>query len=158
MSTLLDDSYLWISVTLLEQLLVARDAETFLQIGHQLELKFFSNSQPKTKLFNCLSLILEPLVSLQDDFKTELKTLGLTEDDFFNLFPNDTLTQSIDNLNLEGKLTNSEEGESLSPESLKSQYHNSIPLSKLQYPEPFIASASFIHTDIGFIHVLQYNY
>jgi hypothetical protein len=43
-------------------------------------------------------------------------------------------------------------------EAVKSQYHSSVPLRKLQYPEPFIASASFIHTDIGFIHVLQYNY
>jgi len=41
---------------------------------------------------------------------------------------------------------------------VKSIYHYSVPQVKLYYPEPFIASPSFIHNDIGFIHILQYQF
>ena len=41
---------------------------------------------------------------------------------------------------------------------VRSMYHSSIPQVKLYYPEPFIASPSFIHNDIGFIHILQYQF
>jgi len=41
---------------------------------------------------------------------------------------------------------------------VRSMYHYSIPQTKLYYPEPFIASPSFIHNDIGFIHILQYQF
>ena len=43
-------------------------------------------------------------------------------------------------------------------ECVRSLNHLSTPTRKLQYPEPFIASPSFIHNDIGFIHVLHYQY
>ena len=43
-------------------------------------------------------------------------------------------------------------------ECIRSLHHISTPTRKLHYPEPFIASPSFIHTDIGFIHVLHYQY
>ena len=43
-------------------------------------------------------------------------------------------------------------------ECVRSLHHLSTPTRKLHYPEPFIASPSFIHTDIGFIHVLHYQY
>ena len=43
-------------------------------------------------------------------------------------------------------------------ECVRSLNQLSSPTRKLQYPEPFIASPSFIHTDIGFIHVLHYQY
>lgn len=33
-------------------------------------------------------------------------------------------------------------------ENLKTTYHYSIPNVRLSYPEPFIASASFIHSDL----------
>ena len=33
-------------------------------------------------------------------------------------------------------------------ENVKSIYHYSIPNTKLAYPEPFVASASFMHTDL----------
>jgi hypothetical protein len=33
-------------------------------------------------------------------------------------------------------------------ENAKSIYHYSIPNTKLAYPEPFIASASFMHSDL----------
>jgi len=41
---------------------------------------------------------------------------------------------------------------------VKSLYHYGVPQVKLYYPEPFIASPSFIHNDIGFIHILQYQF
>jgi hypothetical protein len=43
-------------------------------------------------------------------------------------------------------------------EHIKTAYVSSAPNVKLYYPEPFIASASFIHNDIGFIHILQYQF
>jgi hypothetical protein len=43
-------------------------------------------------------------------------------------------------------------------EHVRSTYLTSSPNVKLYYPEPFIASPSFIHNDIGYIHILQYQY
>ena len=37
-------------------------------------------------------------------------------------------------------------------------YTKTLPDCKLYYPEPFIASASFLHEEIWFIHILHYNY
>jgi radical SAM superfamily enzyme YgiQ (UPF0313 family) len=37
-------------------------------------------------------------------------------------------------------------------ECVRSENYIATPTRKMHYPEPFIASASFIHTDIGFIH------
>ena len=34
----------------------------------------------------------------------------------------------------------------------------SIPDTKLFYPEPFLASPSYMHSDITFLHILQYWY
>jgi len=33
-------------------------------------------------------------------------------------------------------------------ENVKSVYHYSVPNTRLSYPEPFIASASFMHSDL----------
>ena len=38
------------------------------------------------------------------------------------------------------------------------EYMRTIPDGKLYYPEPFIASPSFLHEEIWFIHILHYNY
>jgi len=46
----------------------------------------------------------------------------------------------------------------VSLEHIRSIYINTAPNVKLYYPEPFIASPSFIHNDIGFLHILQYQY
>lgn len=43
-------------------------------------------------------------------------------------------------------------------EHIRSVYIASAPTVKLYYPEPFIASPSFIHNDLGFLHILQYQY
>jgi len=37
-------------------------------------------------------------------------------------------------------------------------YIKTLPDGKLYYPEPFIASPSFLHEEIWFIHILYYNY
>jgi len=95
-----------------------------------------------------------------------LAKLGLTQADFFGLFPSESLSKldhspeanTFSDVNLIHSLPNDHLDDYSNLEAVKSQYHSSVPLRKLQYPEPFIASASFIHTDIGFIHVLQYNY
>lgn len=42
--------------------------------------------------------------------------------------------------------------------NIRSTYLNTIPNVKLFYPEAFIASPSFIHTDLGFLHILQYQF
>lgn len=43
-------------------------------------------------------------------------------------------------------------------ENVTSIYHYSIPNIKLSYPEPFIASPSFMHSDLWFVHILVYQY
>jgi len=43
-------------------------------------------------------------------------------------------------------------------ERVRSIYHASIPTGKLKYPEPYIASPTYIHSDIGYIHILLYQY
>lgn len=43
-------------------------------------------------------------------------------------------------------------------DNLDSLYHYSVPNVKLFYPEPFIASASFMHSDIWFLHILIYQF
>lgn len=43
-------------------------------------------------------------------------------------------------------------------ENITSIYHYSIPNVKLSYPEPFIASPSFMHSDLWFVHILVYQY
>lgn len=43
-------------------------------------------------------------------------------------------------------------------ENIQSIYHYSVPNAKLSYPEPFIASASFMHSDLWFVHILIYQY
>ena len=41
---------------------------------------------------------------------------------------------------------------------VRTTYMSTTPNIKLYYPEPFIASPSMIHNDLGFIHILQYQY
>jgi hypothetical protein len=101
-------------------------------------------------------------------FNNEIQ--GLKQADFYAVFPSsESLSISTDyvvnkllttqnNLNLLHSLPADNSDHYTNLEAIKSQYHSSVPLRKLQYPEPYIASASFIHTDVGFIRVLQYNY
>lgn len=43
-------------------------------------------------------------------------------------------------------------------EHVRTIYHSSAPKEKLYYPEPFIAGPSHIHNDLGFLHILQYQF
>lgn len=43
-------------------------------------------------------------------------------------------------------------------EHVRSTYIATSPNVKLYYAEPFIASPSFMHNDIGFLHILQYQF
>jgi hypothetical protein len=43
-------------------------------------------------------------------------------------------------------------------EHIRSTYISTTPNVKLYYAEPFIASPSFMHNDIGFLHILQYQF
>jgi hypothetical protein len=43
-------------------------------------------------------------------------------------------------------------------EHVRSTYIGTSPNVKLYYAEPFIASPSFMHNDIGFLHILQYQF
>lgn len=43
-------------------------------------------------------------------------------------------------------------------EHIRSLYVGTSPNVKLYYPEPFLASPSFIHNDLGFLHILQYQF
>ena len=43
-------------------------------------------------------------------------------------------------------------------DKLTSIYHYSIPTTRLMYPEPFLASPSFMHYDLWFMHILIYQY
>ena len=68
---------------------------------------------------------------------------------FTDLTPSTAILESVPNLPEFAFNTN---------DNVTAIYHYSIPTSKLAYPEPFIASASFMHTDLWFIHILIYQY
>jgi hypothetical protein len=40
--------------------------------------------------------------------------------------------------------------------NISSLLHFTIPDGKLFYPEPFIASPSYLHSDITYLHIFQY--
>jgi len=42
--------------------------------------------------------------------------------------------------------------------NIRSMYLSTIPNVKLFYPEPFLAAPSFMHNDLGFLHILQYQF
>merc|ERR1712084_148438 len=41
---------------------------------------------------------------------------------------------------------------------VRSMLQHTIPDTRLFYPEPFLASPSYMHSDISFLHILQYWY
>lgn len=43
-------------------------------------------------------------------------------------------------------------------ENLRTAYVVTTPTVKFFYPEPFIASPSFIHQDLSYLHILQYQF
>jgi hypothetical protein len=83
-----------------------------------------------------------PYIFSQYHSLNDLNLVTLTEDffnttfDFTAQFPNNSIIH-LDDLSYFHNLTN-----------VTATYHYSIPTTKLAYPEPFIASASFMHNDI----------
>jgi len=83
---------------------------------------------------------------------------------FLNEFTNFTLLDFFDDSNLYTKslITFIDQTEDMSIfqnlENVSAIYHYSVPNVKLAYPEPFIASPSFIHSDLWFVHILVYQY
>ena len=47
---------------------------------------------------------------------------------------------------------------SLGAQQVVNSLQHSIPDTKLFYPEPFLASPSYMHSDLSFLHILQYWY
>jgi hypothetical protein len=43
-------------------------------------------------------------------------------------------------------------------EHVRTIFHISTPNEMLHYPEPFIASPSFIHDDLHFLHIIHYQF
>jgi hypothetical protein len=46
----------------------------------------------------------------------------------------------------------------LNLEHVRTIFHVTTPNEVLHYPEPFTASASFIHDDLHFLHILHYQF
>jgi hypothetical protein len=88
-----------------------------------------------------------PTLTLDDDYTTAVPTDNPI--DVTSLSPKEIifLANNVDDINRFEAL-----------EHIRSTYVSSAPNVKLYYPEPFIASASFIHNDIGFLHILQYQF
>jgi hypothetical protein len=82
--------------------------------------------------------------------------------DHSNLYTHRGLTVNVKELTASDFMTLSLEAEDRAAfESLayvRSLYINTTPNVKLCYPEPFLASPSFIHGDLGFLHILQYQF
>jgi hypothetical protein len=86
------------------------------------------------------------------------KPLNASIDELFEaLNPSiESNSSSKDLLNLATQVDDIEKFEAL--ENIRSNYISTSPNVKLYYPEPFIASPSFMHNDIGFLHILQYQF
>ena len=67
---------------------------------------------------------------------------------------NDTLTVSSELLNTGYNLESSSVTNATG--YVRNMLQHTIPDTKLFYPEPFIASPSYIHTDLTYLHILQY--
>ena len=83
---------------------------------------------------------------------------------FLNLFANSTSLNFLDDYDLYTKsvVTYIDKIDEMSIfqnlENISSTYHYSVPNVKLAYPEPFIASPSFIHSDLWFTHIAVFQY
>jgi hypothetical protein len=94
------------------------------------------------------------LKMIEDEEKTPINTSNLFYHN--NEYIDVTKLSHKEVLNLSTTVDDIEKFEAL--EHIRSTYMASSPNVKLYYPEPFIASASFIHNDLGFLHILQYQF
>lgn len=91
---------------------------------------------------------------IEDEEKTPINTSNLFYHN--NEYIDVTKLSHKEVLNLSTTVDDIEKFEAL--EHIRSNYMVSSPNVKIYYPEPFIASASFMHNDIGFLHILQYQF
>ena len=127
------------------------------------KINFFNDS---TKVLSFSNLFFSYNFNHSIDLLLELVVDIITGEEILESFPSKALARSLETMatetekrfNLFNSMSDDELSNYSSIDVALASYNHTVPLKKLQYPEPFIASPSFIHTDIGFIHVLQYNY
>jgi len=118
--------------------------------------------------------MLTTLLNIENEYIYFIENLGIGQHDlkFYNhsfLFHIDTLTDynllslsKDDNMYTKSLITFINQTEDAAfftnLENTQTIYHYSIPNTKLAYPEPFIASASLMHNDLWFVHILVYQY
>lgn len=110
-----------------------------------------------------IELICEQAAFFRNNFESPMFTFFIDNYDFF-LFLTDAASHTFVILNVlqnaDHLFLDSSYSEHISDnlENIASIYHYSVPNTKLAYPEPFIASASFMHSDLWFVHILVYQY
>lgn len=113
-----------------------------------------------SEFINEFSLIKENVSSSFDIFSYNFYSLLfdiIFTDNFLSInFCNDDSSSTQVLLDLIEQLENSDNLKHF--ENLNAVYQYSIPNVKLWYPEPFIASPSFMHADLWFMHILIYQY
>jgi len=85
-----------------------------------------------------------------------------TPTDYSNLFEHEGVVVDVSKLDKHEVIKLAKEVDDInkfeSLEHIRSVYIGTAPNVKLVYPEPFIASPSFIHNDLGYLHILQYQF
>ena len=90
--------------------------------------------------------------SVQNEFDSNLVDINKKIHNISNISKHDLI-------NLVNQTTTKEELDALNSSSrVRSLMQFSIPEGKLFYPEPFIASPSYLHSDLAFLHILHYWY
>jgi hypothetical protein len=85
-----------------------------------------------------------------------------TPTDYSNLFEHEGRVLDVSKLEPREVIKLAREVEDInkfeSLEHIRSMYIGTAPNVKLVYPEPFVASPSFILNDLGYLHILQYQF
>ena len=103
-------------------------------------------------LFSNANILESQFMNVNSSLVNKLSDLVFVKNDVLkivNFLPNLSLNDSLEHLEL---WFYDMDNESMTQQEL------STPDVKLYYPEPFIASPSFSHEEIWFIHILHYNY
>jgi hypothetical protein len=89
-------------------------------------------------------------ISTQNELNSDLIDINKKTYNISNISKHDLI-------DLVNQTTTKEELDALNASSrVRSLMQFSIPEGKLFYPEPFIASPSYLHSDLAFLHILHY--
>ena len=102
--------------------------------------------------FNNVNIQEHTMNFINTDFFNKLTNLTFIKNDsikIINFFPGENVQDTLSFLDIWFYDRDNE---------CYNNYESSVPDTKLYYPEPFIASPSFVHEEIWFIHILHYNY